>query len=159
MQKLKKSVTGFTLIELMIVVAIIGILAAVAIPSYNEYILRAKRSEGRSALLDILARQERFFSDNQRYATTADDLATLGPIGYETDSSGNYITENEYYTVRVLRTGTGTVANTVTITATAEAPFEDPACQALSIDHTGARGVTPKTGTATRAIIQKCWGR
>ena len=45
---------GFTLIELMIVVTIIAIISAIAVPSYNNYVLRAKRSEGRAALMDVL---------------------------------------------------------------------------------------------------------
>ena len=143
MQKLKKSVTGFTLIELMIVVAIIGILAAVAIPSYNNYVLRGKRADGRAAVLDVLALQERFFSDNQRYATAVElNLA-------------NYVTESGFYTVQVTRP----TLQSVTVTATPQAPFADPACHILSIDHTGARGAQPKAGTATTAIIQECWGR
>ena len=65
---------GFTLIELMIAMAIMAILAAIAVPSYQEFILKARRSEGQSALLDIAARQEQFFLDNHRYTNDISDL-------------------------------------------------------------------------------------
>ena len=65
---------GFTLIELMIVVAIIGILVAIAYPSYQEHIRKSRRVDAKSAVLDLAARQERYFSVNNRYATTPSDL-------------------------------------------------------------------------------------
>lgn len=58
---------GFTIIELMIAVAIIAILAAVALPAYNDYIQRSKLSEAFSALSDFRVRMEQFYQDNRRY--------------------------------------------------------------------------------------------
>lgn len=65
---------GFTLIELVVVVLIIGILAAIAIPSYQDYVLRSNRTEGQALLSEAAARQERFFTQNNRYATTVAEL-------------------------------------------------------------------------------------
>lgn len=69
-----KTSTGFTLIELMIVVAIVGILAAIAYPSYQEYVLRGNRSEAQALLNDAAARQERYYTQNNTYADTTAKL-------------------------------------------------------------------------------------
>ena len=72
-----KAQSGFTLIELMIVVAIVGILAAVALPAYSDYVLRSKLTEAFSALSDSRVKMELSYQDNRRYATTA--LGTTCP--------------------------------------------------------------------------------
>lgn len=59
--------SGFTLVELMITVAIVGILSAIAIPSYTDYVTRSKIGEATSALLDARVRMEQFFLDNRSY--------------------------------------------------------------------------------------------
>jgi type IV pilus assembly protein PilE len=64
----KQTEGGFSLIELMIVVAIIGVLASVAVPSYLDSIRKGKRAEGRAALVDLLQQQERYFGQNGTYA-------------------------------------------------------------------------------------------
>ena len=67
----KKSIKhhGFTLIELMITVAIIGILAAVALPAYTQYIIRANRSAAQAQMMDVVSRQQQFLLANRAYAT------------------------------------------------------------------------------------------
>ncbi len=75
---MKKSY-GFTLIELMIVVAIIGILAAIAIPNYNDYIIRSKITEAVSTLSDTKVRMEQYFQDNRFYNDDGTGSATCAP--------------------------------------------------------------------------------
>lgn len=65
---------GFTLLELMIVVAVIGILAMVAYPSYMDVVVRNNRSVARAALTDLVARQEAYFTQHKKYADTILDL-------------------------------------------------------------------------------------
>ncbi|MDB5762382.1 MAG: prepilin-type cleavage/methylation protein [Herminiimonas sp.] len=74
---------GFTLIELMIVVVIIGVLAAVAIPSYSKYVVRSKRAAAQTEMMDIANREQQFLLANRSYA----DLATLQTNGYSLPSS------------------------------------------------------------------------
>ncbi len=90
---------GFTLIELMITVAVIGILAAVAFPSYTQYIIRANRSAAQAQMMDIANRQQQFLLANRAYASKADLVAS----GYAPPTS---VAEKYTYTITV---GTGTV--------------------------------------------------
>lgn len=62
-----KTQRGFTLIELMVVVAVIGILASIGIPAYNDYVTRGKLVEGTSALSDGRVKMEQYFQDNRTY--------------------------------------------------------------------------------------------
>lgn len=68
MNTIKRMQKGFTLIELMIVVAIIGILASIAIPSYQEYVRRARAAAATGALADMRIKMEQYFQDNRRYS-------------------------------------------------------------------------------------------
>lgn len=67
---------GFTLVELMIVVVVIGILASIGIPAYNDYVTRGKLAEGTSALADGRIKMEQFFQDNRTYASGPCPTAT-----------------------------------------------------------------------------------
>ncbi len=83
-----RSAKGFTLIEVMIVVAIISILSAVALPAYSKYLVRAKRVAAQSSMLDLANREEQFLLANRGYAS----LATLEANGFTTpaDVAANY---------------------------------------------------------------------
>jgi type IV pilus assembly protein PilE len=99
---------GFTLIELMIVVAVMGILVAVAIPSYRSYIITANRNAAQAQMMDIANREQQYFLSNRVYASET----TLASNGYAlpTEVSSNYS-----YVVTV---GSGTVPSyTITFTA------------------------------------------
>ncbi|SLM33160.1 Type IV pilin PilA [Desulfamplus magnetovallimortis] len=84
MKKLFKKSSGFTLIELMIVVAIIGILAAIAIPNFMDYQCKAKQTEAKTNLGNIRTLQETYFVENDRYGSTT----TI--IGFSNDGNSRY---------------------------------------------------------------------
>jgi type IV pilus assembly protein PilE len=107
MRKVKEG--GFTLIELMITVAIIGILAAVAFPAYTSHIIKGNRTAAKAQMLEIANRQQQFLLANRAYATTA-QLTTSG-YALPSEVSARYS-----YDVAV---GSGTVPSyTITFTAT-----------------------------------------
>lgn len=115
---------GFTLIELMIVVAVIGILAGIGIPAYQSYMREARRAEGTSGLLEMQSLQERWRLNNTTYGTAA-NLATVGTLPTST-----------YYTFSV----TANTATAFTVTAAAAgSQTSDTGCTSLTIDQAGAR--------------------
>ena len=127
---------GFTLIELMVVVAIIAILAAIAIPGYNNYVLRAQRTDGQELLLRLAQAQERYYTANNRYA---DDLATLG----QPQTSAN-----AYYVAQI---ATASSSQAYTLTATPRADQIADVCADLALDNTGVKSYSGSTGNGA------CW--
>ena len=107
---------GFTLIELMITVVIIGIIVAVAMPSYLEQMLKAKRSDGHSKIMDTMARQERFFTENNSYTL---DMTALGYAADPVDS------DEGHYKVDGAACAGSTIAQCVILTATAQGAQAD----------------------------------
>ncbi|MEP9321028.1 type IV pilin protein [Pseudomonas sp. LABIM340] len=128
---------GFTLIELMVTVAIVAILAAVAFPSYQRYVLRSHRVEAQAVLSEAAARQERYYSQNNAYASTAAALNMTSNVN-----------ALQYYSLAI----SNITATTYTLTATATgSQAKDAPCLSLSLDQAGTRSNTG-TGTGTT-----CW--
>lgn len=103
---------GFTLIELMIVVVIIGILAMIAYPSYQESVTKTRRTDGKGLLLEVMSGQERYYTRNNTYSTDLTDL------GYA--AATNIDSENGFYKVSAAACGGSTISDCVILTATAQ---------------------------------------
>src|SRR5271167_3137048 len=92
----KMSVSGFTLIELVITMAIVAVLATVAVAAYTSQVQKSRRTDARSALLDLAGREEKLFSTNNAYSATPSDLG-YAPVGTPFPISVG----SGYYTVNV----------------------------------------------------------
>ncbi|MDH3621629.1 MAG: prepilin-type N-terminal cleavage/methylation domain-containing protein [Gammaproteobacteria bacterium] len=129
---------GITLIELMIVVVVISILAAVAFPNYQEFSARAKRNEAKSALLQIAVNQERFYMNNNAFTL---DMTALG------FSNDPFTTDTGSYVIDV------TSADATNFSATATYQLggnEATKCLTFTVDGRGAKTSDPETD---------CWER
>jgi type IV pilus assembly protein PilE len=91
---MKQRQNGFTLIELMIVVAIIGIIAAIALPSYTQYVEKARAADAKSALLSLASAMERFYTENMTYvnAEIGSDAGDIFPDEAPLDGSAKFYT-------------------------------------------------------------------
>ena len=126
-----KNNKGFTLVELMIVIAIIGILGAVGYPAYTDSVKRGKRADGIDALLKQAARMEEFYMNNDTYEDASLFSAT---------------SKEGFYTIAV----SDDTAFAYTITATRTPASADPECLTLTLDHMGVH-------TATGSDAASCW--
>jgi type IV pilus assembly protein PilE len=136
---------GFTLIELMITVAIVGILAAIAYPSYTEYVMRSRRVEGQNLLNDAAARQERFRAQNGIYANAGEIDKLKLPSGAAS--------QNGYYTLTLSVAADGSDGGYALKATRAGAQAADRKCGDFTLDAKGAKGMAADTpGTAA-----SCW--
>ena len=131
--------TGFTLIELMIVVVIIAILAAVAYPSYSEYVVRSNRQAAKNMLYQIADRQEQFFLDNRRYGVSLTELGYgADDIAIDRDAQMTAVGDaDQIYTFRIA----ASTPTTYTIASTPDGTqaTRDTRCGSLGITNTGEK--------------------
>jgi type IV pilus assembly protein PilE len=139
---------GFSLIEAMIVVAIVGILAAIAYPSYQNHIRKGKRAEAKARLLTAAQRQERSYTDNGTYVADLAPLFGLAPatVVYSGDNNDPV----SAYRITVAPAAGGINTGYI-LTATPNGAYTDPDCGNLTLTSTGIKG---KTGTYD---LNRCW--
>ena len=130
------------MIELLITVVIVGILSAVAYPSYLQYVVKAKRSAAESFILEVASRQEQYNLDARQYAST---LTILGVTSIPAEVSSSYTV--------TLAADNSAAPPTYTVTATPNASqlSQDAKCATLTINQSGTKGIS---GTGT---VATCW--
>jgi type IV pilus assembly protein PilE len=139
---------GVTLIELVVVMVIVGILAAVAIPSYRNYVIRSQRSDAKDALLALATQQEKHYLQCNTYAT-AIGANTACPATLQ----GTATSENGWYALDITQ---GTATNfTVRARAVAgENQAQDAACQTFTVTEAGVRSALD-SGAGNNT--EECW--
>ncbi len=140
-----KRSSGFTLMELMIVVAIIGILAAIAVPAYSDYVTRANRSDGKAGLLNLQLAQEKYRANCPQYADGIHATTLTCVTGGTHNLISSTSSPDGKYTLAI----TAGTATSYTITATPT--FTDAKCNVLGINQAGTQ---TKTGTDS---VANCW--
>jgi len=145
---------GFTLIELMITVLVVSVLTAIAFPIYQHQLRESRRTDARSALLDLASREERYYALNNAYTSTASNLGYTGwgsayPIG-----SGYY-----YLDQPTIAAATATTTATFSLEAqpvAGKGQDEDSDCQTFTVTQTGQETST-NSGNGNSSSI--CWGQ
>lgn len=136
---------GFSLIELMIAIAIVSILTLVAVPGYQNSVRKSYRSDAMTALMDLAIRQERFFANNKTYTTTHGDM------------NASVTTPGGHYAIMIAALPGKDIWNSFVLTATAvssDDQFNDVLCRTWTLDSIGQKGAKNAAGNSTTDV---CW--
>lgn len=167
--KTKKPMAGFTLIEVMVTVAILAILAGMALPSYSEYVKKGRRADAKAGLLDLQTKQEKYRSNCIKYATgiastmscTAGVGGSYNLVGSTTSPDGNYTLSIVSASTNVVSaSGTATVnaptATTYALRATRTSRQTNDKCGDYAVDQNGVKYLISGT-PASGYDVNKCW--
>lgn len=144
---MKSKYRGFTLVELMIVVAIISILAAIAMPAYNQYVVKSARTQAKAALLNMAQMEERYYTNNAAYLAVPALGAGAPPQGFQNWAGDSSTAARYAIAVAPLSSNSSAAADDITTTFIAWAlpltSFKDSTCGAFGIDSQGRKYSVP----------------
>lgn len=146
-----RGAAGFTLMELMIAVAIVGILAAIALPSYREYVLRGNRAVAKAMLSELTSRQESFRSDRKRYATSLTELGYAADTAFLDREQVMRAADGDQVIYSVTLEDAANLSYTVAATPVNN-QTADTRCGKLTLSSTGVR-------TASGSAADTCWSK
>jgi len=151
----RRGAAGMTLIELLVAMVILAILTAIALPQYSSYVMKSRRADAKTALLDLAARQERFFAVNNAYTNSAANLgygaSATFPLNVMSGSAS-------YYTLAVptVTAGSSTALPTFVATVTpAGTQQQDTQCYTFQINSNGTKTNLGSGGTVIPGL--NCW--
>lgn len=139
----ERTVVGFSLIELMVVIAVVGILAAVALPSYQDYLARGRRADAETVLMEAAQFMERFYTEKNTYAGAVlpmekapkDGTTAYYDVGFEGEDPGDANPDATSYVIEAIPVSTG--------------PMASDDCGTLTYSNTGVKGSDDD--------LEKCW--
>lgn len=141
-----RPITGFSLIEILIVIAIIGILFSIAMPSYDGSVQRGRRADAVETLLSLALKQEQYFAQQETYTTNIGNLPGVASSSYSTQ---------EYYSISMTAGPTGSIATSFKLLASARGPqSSDTDCSTFSIDSTNNK-IALKSDNSSNT--DRCW--
>lgn len=134
---------GFTLIEILIVVALVAVLSAIALPIYRSQIMKARRTDAKTSLLDLASREERYFTTNNSYTNVPNNLGYTGAFPVQVPNPTEFV-----YGISV----TGSTISSWTATAVPNGNQVNDTCGTYIINDQGVQG---NSGAATPSA--QCW--
>ena len=135
-----RSATGFTLIELLVVIAILALLVAIAVPGYQDFVMKSRRTEAKELLFAAAQREQQYFTQNDVYTNNTSTLKVPAT------------STNGHYTLTIAAGTTGSINTSYTLTATrAGSQTSDTRCGNYTLNSLGTRA---STGTQS---VPPCW--
>ena len=126
----RRSMAGLTLVEVLVVSMLVAVIAAIALPAYQEQVRKGRRAEGRAMLIDVMNREHRFFADNSAYTTDITGSLSFNPA----------TSENGHYALAV--TSIGATVHVLLTASPQGGQVNDTECGSLTLSTTGAKGTT-----------------